>query len=466
MDVLQKLSAMLGQEAVLSGALTRDYFNDYRGRYQGQALAVVFPDSTAQVAQLVKFCSDYQLAIVPQGGNTSLCGGSVPLADDRPQLVVNLSRLRKIRELDSVNYTMTVEAGCTLEEVCQAAAAQQRLFPLGLNAIASRCEIGGNIATNAGGVGVLRYGNMRDLVLGLEVVLPDGQIWHGLNGLRKNNTGYDLKHIFIGSEGTLGIVTAAVLKLFPQPQTEVSACVAIRDPQAAVDLLAHVRASCGDTLSAFELVSRSTLNLVLKHIPQSREPFVTAYDYYVLVKVSDVMDRPLDDALRQALQRFGSAVAEFEVSSESAVSQCWWDMRKSINEAQKREGISVKHDVSVPVSRVATFIRETDRLLCEHYPGVRIVAFGHMGDGNIHYNVSMPDVEANRRFIAEQEAQVNRLVYRQVAKLEGSISAEHGLGQLKRLTIHDYKQPLELQMMRHIKQQFDPEGMMNPGKLL
>lgn len=463
-DFLSAAARIVGSDALLTGEATAPYCADKRGRYFGNALAVAFPSSTQQVAEVVKLCAANQVAIVPQGGNTSLCGASVPLAEGR-QIVLNLSRMRRIRAVDPVNYTITVEAGCILASVREAAEQHNRLFPLELTATLNHCEIGGNLSTNAGGNGVLRYGNARDLVLGLEVVLPDGRIWNGLRSLRKDNSGYDLKHLFIGAEGTLGIITAAVLKLFPRPQSSATAIVAVTDPAIAVRLLAHIRAICGDTLSAFELVSRSSLDIVLRHVPGTAEPFAKRHEYYLLIQSSDVLQRPLDDALRGAIRDFGAGIREFAVTADAEVAENWWKLRKNISDAQKRDGISIKHDISVPVSRVAEFIARADAALRAAYPNVRIVTFGHMGDGNIHYNVSMPDAQ-NEPFIEQNEGAVNKLVYQVVRELGGSISAEHGLGQLKRETIREYKDPLELELMRNIKQTLDPLGLMNPGKVL
>jgi len=464
-DIISSLSAIVGKAAVLNGESVVPYCTDWRGRYSGSALAVVLPSDTQQVADVVKLCSAKRISIVPQGGNTSLCGGSVPLPHGE-QIVLNLTRMNRIREIDVINYTMTVEAGCKLAEVREAAEQNNRLFPLGLTATQKYCEIGGNLSTNAGGINVLRYGNARDLVLGLEVVLPDGRIWHGLRSLRKDNTGYDLKHLFIGAEGTLGIITAAVLKLFPRPQVTSTACVAIADADVAVRLLAHVRASCGDTLSGFEIISRGCMELVFRHIPETEEPFARGYNYYLLIQLSNVMPDLLDEALRATLHNFGPGVLEQSVTSDAEEAEKWWKLRKNISEAQKREGISIKHDISVPVSRVAEFIALADTSLNNSFPGIRIVAFGHMGDGNIHYNVSMPDAEQNKSFIAQQESRVNKLVYEVVHRLNGSISAEHGLGQLKRETIREHKDPLELELMSVIKQALDPHGLMNPGKVI
>jgi FAD/FMN-containing dehydrogenase len=464
-DLIPSLSAIVGSDAVLTGASSAPYCADWRARFSGTALAVVFPMNTQQVAEVVKLCAANQIAIVPQGGNTSLCGASVPLPQGT-QIVLNLSRMNRIRAVDPINYTMTVEAGCTLASVREAAEQHDRLFPLGLTAIAPHCEIGGNLSTNAGGIGVLRYGSMRDLVLGLEVVLPDGRVWNGLRSLRKDNTGYDLKHLFVGAEGTLGIVTSAVLKLFPRPQAEATACVAVRDPAAAVALLSHLRATCGDKIGAFEIISRSCLDLVFKHIPDTREPFEAKHDWIVITQLADVLAAPLDTALYEALQSFCEGIIESDITADKDHAERWWKLRKNISEAQKREGISIKHDVSVPVSRVAEFIARADAALHKAFPGIRIVAFGHMGDGNIHYNPSMPDAALNKVFIEQHERDVNRIVYDVVRELDGSISAEHGLGQLKRDTIRNYKDPLELELMRTVKHALDPHGLMNPGKVL
>lgn len=465
-DFISVLSAIVGNEAVLTGESAAPYCTDWRGRYSGNALAVLFPSDTHQVSEVVKLCAANQIAIVPQGGNTSLSGASVPLSAGSGQIVLNLSRMNQIRAMDPTNFTMTVEAGCTLADVREKAEQNDRLFPLGLTAIAPQCEIGGNLSTNAGGVSVLRYGNMRDLVLGLEVVLPDGQVWKGLRSLRKDNTGYDLKHLFIGAEGTLGIVTAAVLKLFPRPRFTATACVAISDPDAAVRLLGHIRRSCGDALSAFEIISRSSLDLVFSHIQDTQEPFMRRYEWYLLIQTSSMLEDTPDAALRGGLLGFGAEILEFDISADADGAERWWKLRKNISEAQKREGLSVKHDIAVPVSRVAEFIARADVLLQKAFKDVRIVAFGHMGDGNIHYNVSLPDARRNESFIEQQEDSVNKLVYEVVRELGGSISAEHGLGQLKRDTIRDYKDPLELELMRTIKQALDPHGLMNPGKVL
>ncbi len=464
-DLINSLCAIAGAENVLTGADVTPYCNDKRGRYSGKAQAVVLPADTQQVSAVVALCAANGVSIVPQGGNTSLCGASVPLAEGGAQVVLNLSRMNRIREVDATNYTMTVEAGCILADVRDAAEKANRLFPLGLSATQHRCEIGGNLSTNAGGINVLRYGVTRDLVMGLEVVMPDGRIWNGLRALRKDNSGYDLKQLFIGAEGTLGVITAAVLKLFPRPQAMATACVGLRDPAAAVALFAHLRAACGDRISAFEFVGRSCLDLVLRHITDTHEPFAKKHEWMVLIDLSDVLDVPLDKALRAALENLSGGVEVFAVTSDKAIAEKWWKLRMAISDAQKVEGISIKHDISVPVSRMAEFIAQADEALHGAFPGVRIVTFGHIGDGNVHYNASMTDPVQNPAFIAQSE-RVNRIVYDIVHTLGGSISAEHGLGQLKRNEIRHYKSALEMELMRNIKQIFDPHGLMNPGKVV
>ncbi len=467
-DFIPLLSDIVGNDAVLTRESAAPYCTDWRGRYSGNALAVLFPSNTRQVSEVVKLCAANQIAIVPQGGNTSLSGASVPLSlpVGSGQIVLNLSRMNQIRAIDPTNYTMIVEAGCILADVREAAEKNNRFFPLGLTATQKVCEIGGNLSTNAGGINVLRYGNARDLVLGLEVVLPDGQVWKGLRSLRKDNTGYDLKHLFIGAEGTLGIITAAVLKLFPRPRYTATACVAITEPDAAVRLLDHIRGSCGDALSAFEIISRSSLDLVFRHIEDTQDPFMRRYEWYLLIQSYGMLQDSPDAALRSGLLSFGVEVLEFDIAADADGAERWWKLRKNISEAQKREGLSVKHDIAVPVSRVAEFIARADALLQKAFKDIRIVAFGHMGDGNIHYNVSLPDAGQNESFIEQQENSVNKMVYEVVRELGGSISAEHGLGQLKRDTIRDYKDPLELELMRTIKQALDPHGLLNPGKVL
>jgi FAD/FMN-containing dehydrogenase len=375
--------------------------------------------------------------------------------------------MNRVRAVDPDNNTMTVEAGCVLETLQKVAGDHARLFPLSLGAQGS-CEIGGNLSTNAGGTGVLRYGNARELVLGLEVVLPDGRVWNGLRGLRKDNTGYDLKHLFVGAEGTLGIITAAVLKLFSKPRSRATAFVALESPAAAVELLAALRESCGERITGYELMARICVDLVLKHMPATRDPLAVRHPWYVLVELSDsapgeAIGELLAAALGEAVQ--SGLVRDATIAASEAQREALWKIREDITEAQKLDGVSIKHDVSVPVSRVPDLISRASAALEARWPDIRIVAFGHVGDGNIHYNCSKPGHQDAAEFFAEAP-KVNHAVYEVVNELEGSISAEHGLGVLKRDEIRLYKSPLELDLMRAIKRTLDPHGLMNPGKVL
>ena len=463
---LAALADSIGAANVLTGADAEPYLCDWRGRYRGQAACVLRPGSTAEVAACVALCRRENLAIVPQGGNTGLVGGATPCGTGG-EVVLSLARMQRIRALDVDNNTITVEAGCVLQAVQDAAAAAGRLFPLALAAQGS-ASIGGNLSTNAGGVQVLRYGNMRELTLGLEVVLADGRIWNGLRGLRKDNTGYDLKHLFIGAEGTLGIITAAVLKLFPPAPQRATAWCAIADPAAAVALLGRLRQRCGERVSAFEIVGRSALELVLAHIPGARPPLPAPAPWQLLVELSGAaaeadLGRQLEAAL--AAESGAGAIADAAIAASEAQALALWQLRENISEAQRCEGISIKHDVALPLSRLAEFIARADAALECAFPGVRIVCFGHIGDGNLHYNLSRPAAQDNAGFIA-QTPQVNRIVHDLVHELGGSISAEHGLGQLKREEIRRYKSEVEMDMMRAVKRALDPDGMMNPGKVI
>ena len=442
------------------------YLTDWRGRYTGWARAVVLPADTAQVAAVVRACAAAGCAMVPQGGNTGLCGGATPLADGA-SVVLNLSRLRRIRHVDAANNALCAEAGVPLALVQQAALDADRFFPLSLASEGS-CEVGGVISTNAGGVQVLRYGNTRELVLGLEVVLPDGQVWDGLRALRKDNTGYDLKQLFIGAEGTLGIVTAATLKLFARPRAVVTAWLAVASPAAAVQLLGRLRAAVGDRVTAFELISRVSLDLVFQHIPGTRDPLGQPSPWYVLLELSDTV---AGDALAGLLEtELAATIAEGRVTdgaiaTSESQAQALWQLRENISEAQKRDVVSIKHDISVPVSAIPDFLEAAGATLAAAYPGLRVVCFGHLGDGNLHYNLSRPLNGENDAFIARTE-EVNRIVYDAVKARGGSISAEHGIGQLKRALLPDYKPAVEIDLMRRIKQAFDPRGLMNPGKVV
>jgi FAD/FMN-containing dehydrogenase len=465
-NLVERLRAIVGERGIVAESERAPYEVDWRDAYHGRAAAVVRPASTDEVSRVVALLAELGVPIVPQGGNTSLCGASVPDASGT-QVIVNLSRMNRVRAVDPQNNTMTVEAGCVLAAAQQAAEQHDRFFPLSLGAEGS-CQVGGNLSTNAGGTGVLRYGNTRELVLGLEVVLPDGRVWDGLRGLRKDNTGYDLKHLFVGAEGTLGIITAAVLKLFPRPRSQATAFVAVPDPAAAVALLSHLRGHVGERVTSFELIARVCLDLVFRHITGARDPLPSSYPWYVLVELSD--STPGDALAALFEESLGSAieaglVLDAAFASSRAQQLEFWKLRENISEAQKVEGPSIKHDVAVPVSRVAEFIQRADAELKRRFPDVRIVAFGHAGDGNIHYNCSKSERGEAGAFYGNAP-EVNHIVYEVVSSLNGSISAEHGLGVLKREEITHYKSALELDLMRAIKRTLDPKGLMNPGKVL
>ncbi len=455
------LAGIVGPANVLAEAVDLvPYLTDWRGRYRGAARCVVRPASTAEVAAVVRACAAAGAPIVPQGGNTSLCGAATP-DDTGSAVVVSLGRLNRIVAVDASNDTISVEAGCTLAAVQEAARAADRLFPLALAAQGS-CQIGGNLSTNAGGVQVLRYGNTRELTLGLEVVLANGEIWDGRRGLRKDNTGYDLKQLFIGAEGTLGIITGAVLKLFPLPRTQTTCWLNALSPAAAVDLLNSAKSAFDAQLTAFELISEASLALVLKHIPNTSRPTAPA-SWYILAEFSDAAPAAVEQWLAGRLE--AGVVADAAIAHSGMQAKKLWALRENISEAQKIEGISIKHDIAVPVSRIPEFLAQADAALERAFPGIRVVAFGHVGDGNLHYNLFRPDAQENTAFIASQPA-VNRIVHDVVHALNGSISAEHGIGQLKREELLRYKSPVEMALMRSLKQALDPRGLMNPGKIL
>ncbi|WP_434696337.1 FAD-binding oxidoreductase [Pseudomonas sp. Z1-14] len=465
-EFIQSIEHVVGAAGVVRDpALMASYLTDWRSAYQGQAALVVRPATAEEVAAVVRLCHDARVALVPQGGNTGLCGGSIPDASGS-QVVLSLTRMKRIREIDLANETITVEAGVILQHLQEVASQAGRLFPLSLGAEGS-CTVGGNLATNAGGTAVLRYGNMRELTLGLEVVLPDGRIWNGLRGLRKDNTGYDLKHLFIGSEGTLGIITAAVLKLFPATCSTATAWVALPSPQAAVDLIGHVRSLCADRLTGFEMMSRQSLDFVLDHVAGCSDPLETKHPWYALIELRDtVPDAPLTLLLENGLAHAFEQgwVIDAVLASSQAQAAALWALREGISEAQNHEGPSLKHDISVPVSRIPEFIERTDKALQQDFPGVRIVSYGHMGDGNLHYNISKPISDADASFKAREHA-IMQLIYRMTSTFNGSISAEHGLGQAKPDAAVRFKDPLEMELMRAIKLTLDPAGLMNPGKV-
>ena len=457
----EQLSGIVGAQYVLTDpAEIQPFVTDWRGRYTGLAQCVVFPADTAEVAAVVKACAAADTPIVPQGGNTSLCGAATP--DNSGQAVVlSLRRLNRIATVDPLNNTISVGAGCTLAAVQAAAQSVDRLFPLALASEGS-CQIGGNLSTNAGGVQVLRYGNTRELTLGLEVVLPSGDVWNGLRGLRKDNTGYDLKQLFIGAEGTLGIITGAVLKLFPRPSMQTTCWLNVDSPSATVHLLNQAKTAFDAQLTAFELISETALALVLKNIPDSQRPAGQS-PWYVLAEFSNTSSYALEFWLHARLE--SGEISDAVLAQSETQSAQLWRLRESISEAQKIEGVSIKHDISVPVSRIPDFLAQADAALESKFPGIRVVAFGHVGDGNLHYNLSKPDAQENTNFL-ESQPEVNRLVHDMVDALNGSISAEHGIGQLKRDELLRYKSPVEIDLMHSIKQALDPRGLMNPGKII
>jgi len=464
--LLATLKAIVGEANVLtSDADVAPYVTDWRGRYRGSARAVVRPSTAADVAAVVRCCAEHGAPVVPQGGNTGLCGGATP-REDSGEVVVSLSRLTRVRALDAGNATLTVEAGMPLARVQQAADDAGLLFPLSLAAEGS-CTIGGNLATNAGGTAVLRYGNARELVLGLEVVLADGRIWDGLKGLRKDNTGYDIKQLFLGSEGSLGIITAAVLKLFPKPRTSATALAALPDVDAAIALLGLLRQALGDRLTGFELVSDECIALTRKQFPALPDP-LPGYPWYALAQADDpAADSPLAVQMEAAL----AAAVEQHVAGDAAIAQSaaqaaeLWALREHIPEAQRLEGANIKHDISLPVSRIPAFLADAQVALGSALRGVRYVVFGHLGDGNLHYNLSAPPGTPAAAFLGEA-ARANRIVYDLVARLGGSFSAEHGIGQMKRGELLRYKSAVEIELMQRIKHALDPDALLNPGKVV
>jgi FAD/FMN-containing dehydrogenase len=463
---LERIKAVVGPRGWIAdpGEL-EPYLVEARRLWRGATRLVVRPASTAEVAAVVRICSEARLAIVPQGGNTGLVGGGVP-PEDGQNIVLALGRMNRIRAIDPVNFTMTVEAGCILALLQQAAAEADRLFPLSLGAEGS-CQIGGNLSTNAGGIAVLRYGNTRELTLGVEVVLPDGRVWDGLRGLRKGNTGYDLKQLFIGGEGTLGIITAATVKLFPKPREVETAFLGLSGVEDVMALFAWSRGATADQLTAFELIPRAALDMALAHVPGTVDPLSDPHPWYVLLEISSsqtdsgirgLLERLLETALAENL------IADGVIAETGAQATQLWRIREAIVEAQDYSG-SIKHDVSVPVSRVAEFILSATEAVTGRLPGIRPMAFGHVGDGNIHFNLTQPDGADTAAYLSRWQ-EFNDIVHAIVRELRGSISAEHGIGRLKRDEITHYKSPVEIELMRTIKRALDPDNIMNPGKLV
>ena len=464
--MLQALNHAVGADLVLCEGDLSAWELDWRRRWRGRAMAVVRPGSTAEVAAVVRACAARGTAIVPQGGNTGLVGGGVPDASGT-QVLLSLQRMQRVRALDEANLTLTAEAGCVLQVLQQAAAERGLLFPLSLAAEGS-CTIGGNLATNAGGTQVLRWGNARELCLGLEVVTAQGDVWDGLSGLRKDNTGYDLRDLFIGSEGTLGIITAATLKLAPQPAARSTALAACDTLQDCVALLTTARTRLGAGLTGFEVMGRHALDLVARHFPALPRPLPGA-PWTVLLEQSDT------EGQAQARVRFeallsdamdAGCVRDAVVAESLAQAQGLWQLRASIPLAPAHEGLNLKHDISLPVSAIPAYVEHTDALLQRHLPGVQLVNFGHLGDGNLHYNVQAPAGADGQRFVDQHEHAINTLVFDALQPFGGSFSAEHGIGMLKRDELAARKSPVALQMMRAIKHALDPQGLMNPGRLL
>jgi FAD/FMN-containing dehydrogenase len=465
-SLLSSLKTIVGEAHVLTeDADVAPYVTDWRNAFHGRARAVVRPGTAAEVAAVVRSCAEQRAPIVPQGGNTSLCGGATPHANGS-EIVLSLARLTRVRAVDTANATLTVEAGVPLVRVQQAADEAGLFFPLSLAAEGS-CTIGGNLSTNAGGTAVLRFGNARDLVIGLEVVLADGRIWEGLKGLRKDNTGYDLKQLFIGSEGTLGIITAAVLKLFPKPRVSATAFAAVPDVDAAVALLAELKQALGDRLTGFELISRYCIDITRTAFPAFADP-IPGHPWYALIQADDPAENsPLAAQLEAALATAveNATARDATIAQSAAQSDALWTLREHIPEAQRREGHNIKHDVSLAVSRIPGFLREAEARLDAALPGVRYVIFGHLGDGNLHYNLSPPPGVALEGFRSET-ARLNRIVYDLVSEMGGSFSAEHGIGQLKRDELTRYKAAVEVDLMQRIKRALDPGSLLNPGKVV
>lgn len=460
---------------VFSGKVIREpsdmaaFLTDWRGKWTGVALAVVQPDSTEDVASIVRWCHDHGVSVVPQGGNTGLSGGATP-SDTGLNVVLSLSRMNKVREIDVLNNTISLDAGVTLLAVQEAADEVSKLFPLSL-AAEGTCTIGGNLATNAGGVQVLRYGNARDLCLGLEVVTADGSVWNGMKSLRKDNTGYDLKNIFIGSEGTLGVITGATLKLFEKPKSKVVSFIALADPASAVRLLKLAQELHSNELTAFELMSEECIRLVEKHVEAARSPLSSRSQWYVLLELSSSGDEQalascIESLLETAMDN--GWIADAAISSSIAQFNAIWSLREDISEAQAAEGKTIKHDISLPISVIPQFIEQVTKQLLDRFASVRMVVFGHLGDGNLHFNLSPASglEKSQIQAFTGLEHEVNKLVHDAVNDLKGSISAEHGLGVLRRDEASRYRSETERRLMKSLKQSFDPKNLMNPGKVI
>ncbi len=456
---IEELAAIVGREGLLlDEGEQAPFLEERRGLFRGHCLAVVRPASTAEVAAVVKCCNKYSQPITPQSGNTGLCGGAVPDGG----ILLNLGRMNKVRELDRIGGTMTVEAGCVLSDLQKTAKKEGLLFTLS-SPSEKDCQIGGNLSTNMGGINVLRYGTTRDQVLGLEVVLPSGEIWNGLRALRKDNAGYDLKHLFIGAEGSLGIITAATLKLFPYPQVQVTGMIAVPDVYKMMEVFTLVRQRFNDHLSGFEIIPRFAVELVLEYDSTIKNPFPEPYGWYGLVELNAT--DPHIELKSSLLNLFDSLPYPSRIAKSREESEELWVVRRSINAAQKVKGASIKHDISVPLNSIADFMTQATRMVEEHIPGVRVCGFGHAGDGNVHFNLTQPPEADPQEFLNRWE-EMNHMVHDLVQGFGGSIAAEHGIGQLRSAELRRCKDPVEYAMMQQIKGLLDPENLMNPGKVI
>ena len=465
-QLLNRLHALVGPSGLVIGADDQaPYLTDWLGKWTGRTAVVVRPANTAEVAAVVRLCAEARTPIVTQGGNTGMSGGATPDASGA-QVVLSTTRMNRVRAIDPVNNTLTLDAGVILANAHDAARSVDRFFPLSLGAQGS-CTVGGNVATNAGGIAVLRYGNMRELVLGLEVVLPDGRIWHGLRGLRKDNTGYDLKGLFIGSEGTLGVITGVVLKLFPQPRAHATAWVGAESFERLVTLLGLMRTRCGERLTAFEMMTAASLQLVLERVTDTRAPLSRPAPFNALIELSDTDETGLKELLEAALGEAMDAglASDVMVSTREGQTLALWKLREGVSQAQVRAGKAIKHDIALPISSLATFVAQADGAVLAAMPDARIINFGHLGDGNLHYNVLMPP-DVDHDLLERRTHDLNGIVHQLVTEFGGSISAEHGVGQLRRAELRLYKSPMEMELMLRIKQAMDPNHILNPGKVL
>jgi len=463
----QTLVDLVGPDGILTDrADVAPYLTDHRKLYQGRALAVIVPRSVEQISRLLRFCNENRIGVVPHGGNTGYCGGATP-DESGNQVVVSMRRMNRIRDVDALNYSLVAEAGCILADVQRAADEAERFFPLSLGSEGT-CQIGGNLSTNAGGLSVLRYGMMRELVLGLEVVLADGRVLSSLGALRKDNTGYDIKSLFLGAEGTLGIITAASVKLFPKIRSSATAFVAIPKVRAAVDLLAHLREASGDRISSFELIPRIGVELTTQHIPGVIDPLQQPYSWYVLceltsARAADPLDTIMEEALGAALE--DGLVLDAALARNERERSALWKLRETIPEAQRIDGASLKHDISVTITALPDFVERASRWVEDNVPDGRLVIYGHVGDGNLHFNLNQVPGSDRNIFLAREPA-IKRAIHDMVSEFGGSFSAEHGIGRLKVEELEHYAAPVEIDLMRTVKKALDPNGVLNPGKVL